>query len=192
MGFPGLRVPDSVVFEALHAFLQNTAKMLIRMFGAGPDSQPAYGEKWHISAAHLKEIKTELQSATATIPSSFGVAPHDIWSSNSYSTAEDIMMFLTLYGPIILANRLPEEYYLNFVEYGRLVAVATAVEISEEDRVRLKCDMSDWVQSTELYVFPFTVTQKITDEVVYILIESLTALISVPSRSTTIFMRPIK
>jgi hypothetical protein len=150
---PGFDFSFSICPEVLHGFYENTASNLIDLYSAKFFPSKGDGPRdplpWEISQKNLDKISADLRAAHGFMPATLERSPQDPFAKAEYMTGEDESTLLGMTGAIVFQEKLPDNYYKHYVKFSRLVGLATAQFVTEEEIHEIEHGMPDCVLESE-------------------------------------------
>jgi hypothetical protein len=139
--------PHSFPFDFMHLIWENLLPNMMqhwqgtfKTFGEGP---------YTVSDDDWKAAGRASEAAGATLPSAFGPSPPNI-SSDGVSWTADTRSFWALYvGPIVLQDRLPDQYYRHYIALVDLLHTCMEFEMDAVKVEDLRIGFVAWVVQYE-------------------------------------------
>lgn len=132
--------PHLVPHDPMHLFLSNVVPKLWELF-SGENDKLGEDQPWILSKSDCAAIGAEIAAGRPTVPLSQARSLRDIYKHSGSYKAVDWMYFLLSVGEVVLAERIPEDYFKMFMllcQAGRLLFKPSAVtehELSTADRL---------------------------------------------------------
>jgi hypothetical protein len=149
-----IRFPDSFPYNFMHLIWENVIKLLFLMwFDNFKDLGTGTGN-YKLSKDNIKIIGAESAASRSSIPYAFGPAPPNI--ANKVTWTADTRCFWTLHvGPTLLQNRLPDVYYIHYLELVKLLNICLEWDIDQLKIPVLRKGFAAWVERYEQYILTF-------------------------------------
>lgn len=148
--------PHSFPYDFMHLIWENVMKNLFAFWKGKFKNLDEGVENYVIPPNDWSLIGEDSAASARSIPYSFGPAPFNMATKKKRWTA-DLCSLWTLYvGPIVLKDRLPEEFYNHFIDLVKLLHICMAWEYTDDDIETLCNGFVTWVEDYEQYVFWFT------------------------------------
>lgn len=149
---PGVCMPWSVPFDLMH-LASNMARTYIELFGGTYKGMDAGREDYIIRPKIWEAIGVDTVKANATIPSQFRRPMPDPSYQLSYFTSEALIVWTTLYAPILLRDRFPRpKYYTHYMRFVSILERLMNFTSTFEERNTLRRDIAKWCIEYEKYV----------------------------------------
>ena len=131
---------ELVPYDTLHLFLCNVVPRLWELF-IGENDKLGDEQPWVISKVVCEAVGRDIKVGRKTVPLSQARSLRDICKHSGSYKAVDWLYFLLSVGEVVLADRIPEEYFNTFMllcRAGRLLfkpSFMTEGELQEADRL---------------------------------------------------------
>jgi len=142
----------------MHLLFENVTKSLLTIWEGkfkrdliSSGSLAGQMDGFIIPPGKWKEMAQEIAASNNLVPSRIARRVQDL-NVRTYWNAESYMYFLLYLGPIVLKNRLNEQYYLHFLGLSEIFRTLTAVEIPLAELDQLEHGLARWVRDYERYV----------------------------------------
>lgn len=154
-----MKCPWSFPLDLMHLLYENIMPQLMALWQGSykvkqtlRDAKAKHKSSFVISQKTWQKIRNEVKRSNHTTPSQ--IAPHvgDILTKTHW-TADTHSYFLMFLGPIVLRNRLPQEYYKHFIQLSEIAKRLTMQEIAYESLPKLRKDIMRWVKGFERLAF---------------------------------------
>jgi hypothetical protein len=147
--------PDSFPYDFMHLIWENVVKNLHLLWfgdfkGLGTGSAR---QSYKLSPKVVEAIGKESAASGASIPYAFGAAPPNIAKDGVQWTAESRAFWTLHVAPPLLRKRLPDVFYLHFVELIKLLDMCLAFEMDRTQIAVLREGFAAWVERYEQYVY---------------------------------------
>jgi hypothetical protein len=152
---PSVRFPASFPHDFMHLF-KNTMDGYLDLWTGKFKGLDDGDMEYQLADSVWKDICRATTEAGDTIPSAFGRRiPHFI-DNRGDVTAESLLVWTTLYAPILLRGRFPHNRdYKHFRRFLRIVERLLAFSTTQSDRDTLRRDIIDWHCEYETSVHEF-------------------------------------
>lgn len=143
----------------MHALFENIMKGFLKVWKPpdakrkGPDGSTLPDEPFVLSKDDWKAMAEQIASSNSKVPSTMASRIHDL-DNRGFWTAESYSYFAMFLGPIVLKDRLADEYYDNFLRFSYLVRALTVLEIPLNSLHDLEREIGEWVMELERCVVP--------------------------------------
>jgi hypothetical protein len=147
--------PHSFPVDFMHLVWENVVKNLFSLwFGDYKGLGTGTGD-YKVPPKVVELIGKESADAGDFIPTAFGPRPPNI-ASDKISWTADTRAFWTLHlGPRLLRGRLPERYFLHFIDLIKLLHTCLEFEMEHAKLADLRQGFADWVLTYEKCVHFF-------------------------------------
>jgi hypothetical protein len=143
----------------MHALFENIMKGFLKVWkppdskGKGPNGSTLPDEPFVLSKDDWKAMAEQIASSNSKVPSTMASRIHDL-DNRGFWTAESYSYFAMFLGPIVLKDRLADEYYNNFLRFSYLVRTLTVLEIPLDSLDELEREIGQWVMEFERLAVP--------------------------------------
>lgn len=150
---PSIKSSHSFGHEAMHLWLENTAKNMIAHWQGRFKDLNEGQESYRISDAQWSIIGKETEAAGTTIPSSFGRRTPNIWTERHNFTAEDWSFWFIHLAPHLLKGRFQRpKYYAHFMKLNNILKIVFQYTITRQQLANIHRLIIEWVDEYEQYV----------------------------------------
>jgi hypothetical protein len=146
--------PWSFPIDMMHALFENIMKGFLDVWKGpetkrrAPDGSTLPDDPFVISKANWNAMAVQIMSSNSKVPSTMASRIHDL-DNRGFWTAESYSYFAMFLGPIVLKDRLADEYYVNFLRFSHLVRTLIAVEIELDSLEDFEMEVGEWVKEFE-------------------------------------------
>lgn len=152
LDLPGCDMIQSTPFDFMHLFFKNNAENQIKIWkGSFKPALDELGGDYILSQHTWDIIGQEVAAANKTIPSAFSRVIPNVSTNFHEWTAECLSFWVCYLAPIVLYNRLPQEYYDHFMKFRSITLICLQDETTDEDITELRRLCVEYVEEYERY-----------------------------------------
>ncbi|KIM21216.1 hypothetical protein M408DRAFT_110138, partial [Serendipita vermifera MAFF 305830] len=141
---PSMDIVMSFPFGFMHLLFENNAPGLVQHWKGTYKKISSPDDEYALDEETWEDIGKETADAARTIPALMARATPDIWTQSCRYTAESWAFWITWQAPYVMKDRLPGPHYQHLLLFGKIIKLATSLEITPEMLEELDQSVREW------------------------------------------------
>ncbi|KAB5587887.1 Transposase family Tnp2 protein [Ceratobasidium theobromae] len=156
--FTHLRSIDLAIcapYDAMHLFFENLVPNMIRHWTGQFKGLDEGSGNYNLLPQQWTDIGRLTAQVARTVPSAFVGTLADIAQDGYLYKAEAYAFWIQSVAPIVLKDRLPEDYYQHFLLMRDIIVLCLQLEVSYEELDKLQRMVNEWVADYEMLYYQY-------------------------------------